>query len=565
MPRGTSVTGGRAVVDALVAAGVDHAFTVPGESFMGVLDALHDEPRIRVVATRHEGGAAFMAAAYARLTQRPSVCMGTRMVGAGNMAIGIHTARQDSAPLIALAGQVTTDARHREAFQEVDLAQAFGPVAKWTVEPPSSARLGELTYRAAREAILGRPGPVVISLREDLLNEQVARTELPPIERPRPAPDPDAIARTLALLRGAERPLLLLGGGVLAAGATAACVALAEALGAPVMTILRRPDAFPNDHPLYLGMTGGWAPGCVLERLLAADVLVAVGTRLNEAATHDYQVPAATTRLVHVDVDPSSLGGHATPHVACASDARLFAEALLRAVKAEPIPSDRRARWAERTRAERAIWDRDTTPGRRGGARAGYVDQQAVVWHLRRLLAPDAIVTSDAGNFGGWPHRYLRWTIPGTFLGPTNGAMGYGIPAAIAAKLASPERTVVTFVGDGGFLMTGTELETAVRERTPLVAIVLDNEQYGTIRMQQEREHPGRRMATALGPVDFAGFARSLGALGLGVRDDADLPTAFEEALRADVPAVIHVPIDPEQLSVNVDVAATANGILTTS
>jgi len=553
-----STTGGRAVVDALVAAGVDHAFTVPGESFLGVLDALADEPRIRVVATRHEGGAAFMAAAYARLVGRPAVCMGTRMVGAANMSIGIHTARQDSAPLIALVGQVTTEFRHREAFQEVDIAQAFGPVAKWTVEPPSASRLGELAYRAAREAVVGRPGPVVLVLREDLLDEEVERAEFARIVPPRPAPDPEAVARTLELLRGAERPLLLFGGGVLAAGATAACVRLAETLGLPAMTILRRPDAFPNDHPQYLGMTGGWAPTCVRERLLAADVLITIGTRLNEFATYHYAAPAAETRLVHVDVDPSSLGGRVQAEIACVSDPRFFAEALTAAASAAPIAPDRRARWAERTRVEREHWDRETTPARRGSARDGFVDQQAVVWHLRRLLPADAIVTSDAGNFGGWPHRYLRWTLPRTFLAPTNGAMGYGIPAAIAAKLALPEREVVCLVGDGGFLMTGTELETAVRERTPFVAIVLDNEQYGTIRMDQEKTGTHRRIATALGPVDIAAFARSLGAMGLNVERDDDIPVAFEEARRADRPAVIHVKIDPLQLSVNTDRAAAA-------
>jgi acetolactate synthase-1/2/3 large subunit len=557
MPRGATITGGRAVVDALVAARVDHAFMVPGESFMGVLDALYDEPRIRVVTTRHEGGAAFMAAAYSRLTGRPAVCMGTRMVGAGNMSIGIHTARQDSAPVIALCGQVTTDTRYREAFQEVDLAHVFAPVAKSTVEPPSAERLGELVYRAAREATSGRPGPVVVALREDLLAEDVRAHDYPPLTRPRPAPDPAAIARIAALLRRAERPLFLLGGGVIAAGATDACIRLAEATGIPVMTALRRPDAFPNDHPLYLGMTGGWAPPCVLERLQAADLIIAIGTRLNETATYEYRIPAPSTKLVHVDVAAESLGGHTHPEVTCVADARLFAEALLQAVEAEPIAAGTRAGWDERTRSERERWDRESTPARRGSARLGYIDQQAVTWHLRRVLPRDAVITTDAGNFGGWSHRYLRWTTPGTFLAPTNGAMGYGVPAAIAAKLAHPERTVVAFCGDGGMLMTGTELETAVRENTPIVTVVLDNQQYGTIRMEQERLHPRRPVATALGPVDFAAFARSLGAVGITLRNDDEIPTAFDEALRAGRPAVIHAPIDPQQLTVTNDVAAT--------
>ena len=549
-----TITGGRAVVDALVAAGVDHAFTVPGESFLGVLDALSDEPRIRTIATRHEGGAAFMAAAFARLTGRPAVCMGTRMVGAANMSIGIHTARQDSAPLIALAGQVTTETRYREAFQEADLTQAFAPIAKWAIEPPSAKRLGELTYRAAREALFGRPGPVVISLREDILQQPVERAAFPSLVAPRPAPDPAAVARILALLRNADRPLFVIGGGVAASGASEALARLSEALSIPVMTILRRQDAFPNEHPQYLGMTGNWGAPLTKERALAADVLIALGTRLNEFASWDYALPSPTTRFVHVDIDASVLGGHATPEIACVSDARLFIEALGRAAAAEPIAAERRARWAAQTKSERARWDRETTPAQRGGARSGFVDQQAVVWHLRRLLPANAIVTSDAGNFGGWPHRYLRFTAPGSFLAPTNGAMGYGVPSAIAAKLARPDRPVVTFVGDGGFLMTGTELETAVRERTPFVAIVLDNQLYGTIRTYQKT--PQRQVATGLGAVDFAKFAQSLGAVGLSVRSDDDFPAVFTTALDADRPVVIHVPVDPQQLQVSTDKAA---------
>jgi len=546
------ITAGRAVVDALVAAGVDHAFCVPGESFMGVLDALHDEPRIRVIATRHEGGAAFMAEAYAKVTRRPAVCMGTRMVGAANLAIGIHTAKQDSTPVIALLGQVTTEFRHREGFQEADLADIFGRVAKWAVEPPDASRCGELTLRAAREAVSGRPGPVVVSLREDLLNMPVERAQFAALEVPRPAPDPDAVTRIVELLAKAERPLLLLGGGVLAAGATAAFVRLAETLGVPVMCALRRADAFPNDHPLYLGQTGMWAPPSAQKRLRETDVLIAVGTRLGEAATVDYTFPAPSTKLVHVDIAAEQIGGHrVAADVGCVADARLFAEAL--ATAGASLDAGRRAKWKEAACADHETIDRDTTPAPRGKARSGFVDQQSVVWHLRRLLPRDAIITSDAGNFGGWPHRFLRWNVPGTLVAPTSGAMGYGIPAAIAAKLASPDRLVVAYVGDGGMLMTGTELETAVRERTPFVAIVCDNSLYGTIRQVQEREHPGRQVATALGPVDFAAFARSLGAFGLSVRDADEFPAAFEEAWRANVPAVLHLRTDPQQLSVGAD------------
>src|SRR5919198_691077 len=337
---GQRVSGGRAVVDALVAAGVDHAFCVPGESFLGVLDALYDVPKVRVIATRHEGGASFMAEAYAKLTRRPTVCMGTRMVGGGNLAIGIHTARQDSSPVIALLGQVSTGARHREAFQESELAQVFAPVAKWAVEPPSAGRLGELTLGAARIAVSGRPGPVVVALREDLLNESVERLEACPFEPPRPAPDPAAAGETLGLLRQAERPVMLLGVGVLAARAGELYVRLAEAEQVPVIAGWRRPDVFPNDHPLFLGQAGLGAPPCVPQRLRAADLVLAVGTRLNEYASHSYRVPAPGSRFVHVDIAAEGLGGHRQADVACVADAALFAQALLAAAAADPAPPE---------------------------------------------------------------------------------------------------------------------------------------------------------------------------------------------------------------------------------
>lgn len=549
----TGATAARAVVAALVAAGVDHAFCVPGESFLGLLDALYDEPRIRVIATRHEGGAAFMAEAYGKLTRRPALCMGTRMVGAGNLAIGLHTAAQDSSPLIAVFGQVSTDFRYREAFQETELAQAFAPVVKWAVEPPSAERLGELVLRAARVAVSGRPGPVAIALREDLLDQPAAPFQPSPLTPPRPAPEPAAVRRALELVRAARRPVLVVGGGVLAAGATAALVRFAEAEELPVIAAWRRPDAFPNDHRLYLGQSGLGAPPSVQDRLLTADLVLAIGTRLNEFTTLGYRVPTPSCRLVHVDLDAEALGGHRQADVAILADAALAVEALLAASAAAPPDPAALAAAQARNAADRARWEAETTPGR-GRARPGYADQQAIVGHLRRLLPPDAILTTDAGNFNGWPARFLRWRQPGTFLGPTSGAMGYSIPAAIAAKLARPDRLVVSFVGDGGFLMTGPEIETAVRVGAPFVALVYDNAQYGTIRMHQEREHPGRTIATALGPVDFAAFARALGGVGFTVDDDWAFPEAFREAVAADRPAVIHLRIDPEQISVGADV-----------
>jgi len=551
------VSGGRAVLDVLRAVGVDHAFGVPGESFMGVLDAIVDEPSIRFVSTRHEEGATFMATAYARLTGRPALALATRMVGGGHASIAIHTARQDSIPLIVILGQVPTAWRHREAFQEAELATIFREIAKWAVEPPAADRLAELTLRAARTAVSGRPGPVVLVLREDLLGEQVQAPEPRPLEVPVPAPDPDAIGRVRELLRTAERPALLVGQGILASRATAALVALAEQEQVPVFTGWRRPDAFPNDHPLYLGWAGLRSPNVPFKRLQAADLIVAVGTRLGEFPTHRFKIPAAGTRLVHVDIAAEGLGGHLQADVAVVSDARRFLEALHASGRDAPTDTDRLAGRRRANEADRAEWEAATTPGR-GRAREGYVDQQVLAAAIQPVLDRGGILATDAGNFAGWPARYLRWREPGTFLGPTSGAMGYGIPSAIGAKLARPDRPVVCIVGDGGFLMTGTELETAVRENVPFALLVADNQQYGTIRMHQEKDHPGRPIGTRLGAVDFAAFAESLGARGVTVTDNAAVADAVADAASSDRPTVVHFRVDPDQLFVGDDEPATA-------
>lgn len=551
---GAPLSGGHLVVRALRAAGVTHAFGVPGESFLDLLDGLYDAPEIRLVATRHEGGAAFMAEAFARLTGRLTVCMGTRMVGGGNLAIGIHTARQDSAPVLALLGQVGTGARYREAFQEADLAQVFAPVAKWAAEPPATDRLEDVVLRAARIARAGRPGPVVLALREDVLAgcAEPGPEPEPALEVPRLAPDGAALARALEVLRRAERPVLILGGTGRDPRAQSLFVELAEAEQLPVVASWREPDVFPNDHPLYLGQSGLSSPPSVARRLHAADAVLAVGTRLDEYTTDGYSVPTGSAPLIHVWPEPEEVGGHVTAAVPCAADPVLFAEGLLALSRADPLPPEQGEARAARTAEDRARWEAETTPTR-GKARPGYVDQQVVMAQLRARLPRQTVVVTDAGNFSGWGARYLRWNEPGTALGPISGAMGYGIPAAIAARLAYPDRPVLALVGDGGFLMTGVELETAVRERVPLLALVYDNAQYGTIRMHQERHYPGRPIATALGPVDAAGFATALGAVGIRVGDERDLPAALDEGLRVDRPVVLHLRVDADQLSVGSD------------
>lgn len=459
-------------------------------------------------------------------------------------------------PLIALLGQTRTDRRHREAFQEVELAAVFAPLVKWAVEVPAAERIAEIVLRAGRVSISGRPGPVAVILREDLSTAEVPAPErVTTLRPPRPAPDPGTVAATMRILRAARRPVMVVGEGVISAGATTACVQFAEAEGLPVVTAWRRPDAFPNDHPSYLGWAGLRSPATVRDLVGRADAVLVLGTRLDEFTSERFSAPPRSATIVHVDLDAEGLGGHRHADVACHSDAGLFLAAALDASGADPAPQELlagRRRWVM---DERACWEAATTPGR-GRARPGFVDQQVVSGHLRRLLPPDAITVTDGGNFAGWPARYLRWNRPGTFLGPVSGAMGYAVPAAIGAKLARPSAPVVAFAGDGGFLMTGIELETAVREDVPIVVVVFDNHQYGTIRMHQERSHPGGRLGSDLGEVDFAAFARSLGAVGHTVRDEAEFPGAFEDARNCGRPALLHLRVDPEQLFVGDDEAA---------
>ncbi len=536
---------GRLIADALKAAGVTIAFTVPGESFLGLLDAL-PEVGIRVVATRHEGGAAFMAEAHGQLTGRPALCLATRAVGAANLAIGIHTARADSTPMLAIVGGVQRVNRGREAFQEADIVGSIGRLAKWAVEIDAPARAEALMAEAVRHAVSGRPGPVVISIPEDVLDEMVpgATEQAQPSRPSRIEPEPDETRAVLQLLAGARRPLILAGAGVLRSRGTADLVRLAEILEVPVMAAWRRADVFPNDHRLYLGMTGLGAPSTVRDRLETADAVVVLGCRLGEFASFDYSQPRSDVAWAHVDLEPRSAhAGLAAPTLAVVADARTFLRVARRRVSsgvllAEPYDARRTANEADRASFEAASVV-DDIPWDGPGVHPG-----RVVTTLNEILPPQAILTTDAGNFAGWAGRGYRFRRPGTLLGPTSGAMGYGLPAAIAASLEHPGRPVVALTGDGGFAMTMNELETAVREGTRLVAIVFDNARYGTIRVHQEARGTGIGQATELGPVDFAAIARGLGANGIRVDDDRMFEAALTDALAAETPTVIQVAID---------------------
>ena len=540
------------VAATLRAAGVRIAFTVAGESFLAILDALVAVD-IRIVATRHEGAAAFAAEAYGQLTGRPALCLGTRAVGAANLAIGIHTATADSTPMFVIVGQVDRGLRGREAFQEVDVVKTIGGLAKWAGEIDDPATAAATLEAAVRATVEGRPGPALISIPEDVQALAVPEGTLAPVVRLHPeAPTAADLRAVLHFLAAAERPLILAGAGVLRARCSNDLVRFAEQLHVPVIAGWRRGDVIPNDHPLYLGMAGFGSPRVVRERIEAADALLVIGSRLSEPTTFEYRVPTMDQRWMHVDLEPRTgpVGFAAAPERTVRADARAFLRAANARLKeavlvAEPLQARDR-----NNAVDRAAWEIATTVDDGEWSGPG-VHPGKLIADLRRLLPDDAIVTTDAGAFGGWAARGLRFRRPGTFLGPTSGAMGYGFPAALAAALVHRERRVVALVGDGGMGMTLAEVETAVREDAHVVAIVFDNERYGMIRAHQDREGSPASPGTDLGPLDFAVAARACGARGVRVDNDAAFEGALRTALAAAGPTVIHIPLDRRWISVD--------------
>jgi acetolactate synthase-1/2/3 large subunit len=547
-------TVGRVIADALRVAGVRYAFTVPGESFLGLLDVL-EESGIRVVATRHEGAAAFMAEAHGQLTGRPAVCLATRAVGGANLAIGIHTARQDSAPLFAVVGQVERAAAGREAFQEADLVGSIGRLAKWAAEIGDPADATRLLEEGVRAALGDRPGPVLLSVPEDVFDERVAPEGASPIVRPpSPRAEPADVRAVLQMLASAERPVILAGGGVLRARTSSDLIKLAELLHVPVVAGWRRPDVVSNDHPLYLGMAGLSAPPVVRERLERADAMLVLGSRLSEITSYRWTIPGPATRWAHVDLEPRAMAAESAglrpPDLAIRSDARSFVrlavQRLQGAVLDAALVETRRAA----NEADRAAWEEATVVDAGSWDGPG-VHPGRIIATLRRVLPDEAILTTDAGNFGGWAARGFRFRRPGTFIGPTSGAMGYGLPAAIAASLVHRDRAVVALCGDGGLGMTLAELETAVRAGTRVIVLVFDNERFGTIRMYQDRRGVSEPAGTDLGSIDFAAVARACGARGVRVDADAAFEQALRQALASDRPTLIHLPVDRRWVSVD--------------
>jgi acetolactate synthase I/II/III large subunit len=531
-------TGAQLLVDQLLVHGVDTAFCIPGESYLAVLDALHDAP-IRLVVARHEAGAANMAEAYGKLTGRPGICLVTRAPGATHAATGVYTAFQDSTPLVLFVGQVPRSHRGREAFQELDYERMFGAFAKLIVEVDRAEAFPDVTARAFSTASTGRPGPVVVSLPEDVLAEEAAVEDAPPLARETHPPAPAQLARVQELLERAERPLAVVGGGGWSAQASADLQTWAEASHVPVVASFRRQDYVDNTSPSYAGALTIGHPPALGARVREADVLLAVGTRLGEIATRGYTTlvpPRAPGTLVHVHPDPSELGRVFEADLAVAAHSDAFLAAL------EPVDGSRRSAWMESAHADYLA----SLEHRRG---AGELDLGDVIAHLRERLPDDAILTNGAGNYSVWAHRFYSFRRYGTQLAPCSGAMGYGVPAAVAAKIVHPERIVVCVAGDGDFMMSAHELAAAVQERAAIVVLVVDNGMYGTIRMHQERQFPGRVVGTGLVNPDFVALGESMGAHAERVERSADFRDAFERALAAGRPALLHLRVDPEAIT----------------
>lgn len=549
----TSRPAGHALVEALIAQGVHTAFGVPGESFLAVLDGFHEHREaIRFIGCRQEGGAAFMAEAQGKLSGRPGICFVTRGPGATNASIGIHTAFQDSTPLILFVGQVASDQRDREAFQEIDYRQMFGPgtlgLAKWVGEIHDANRVPEYVARAFHTAMQGRPGPVVLVLPEDMLTAPTAAPVLPRVEPALAWPAPGALRDLRALLVQAQRPLVIAGGSGWDAESARALQRFAENWQLPVGCGFRFQDTFDNRHPLYAGDVGIGINPKLAQRVRDADLIVALGVRLGEMTTGGYtllEAPRPKQKLVHIHAGAEELGR------VYAADLTMLASVASAAKALEALTAPPQVAWRDWAASAAADLEVNRTPHA-----VEPLDMAQVMLTLQRLVPENTVYTNGAGNYSGWLHRYVRYLglqhHGRTQLAPTSGAMGYGVPAAVAAALLHPERTVVNIAGDGDFLMTGQELATASgygagRGAGKLISIVVDNGTYGTIRMHQEREYPGRVSGSDLFNPDFAALARAYGwHAGAAIERTAQFEPALREALAAGRPALLHLKLDTD-------------------
>jgi acetolactate synthase-1/2/3 large subunit len=543
------MTGGKALVNALVAQGADHAFCVPGESFLAVLDALYDVgDQIKLVSCRQESGASNMAEAHGKMTGKPGICFVTRGPGATNAAIGVHTAFQDSTPMILFIGQVAADQVEREAFQEIDYRRMFGQMAKWVAQIDDPNRMSEYINRAFQVATSGRPGPVVLALPEDMLTSKCALQQMKPHAAVRPHVGADSLAEFKERLEKSERPVFILGGsGWKQTGVDAIKQFLANnnlAAGCA----FRFQDTLANTHPNYIGDVGIGINPALAARIKNADLIVALGPRLGEMTTSAYTIiepPVPQQDLIHIHAGAEELGRVYQADQLIHSGTNEFALAI------GDMVIEGNERFGEGTKVARADYEAWSTPR----PNAGEVQLAEIYDYLRDHLPEDAILTNGAGNYSAWLHRFYRYRGFKTQLAPTSGAMGYGVPAAIAAKIVSPEKTVVCCAGDGCFMMTSQELSTAMANKANVIFLVFNNGMYGTIRMHQEKTYPGRVSGTDLCNPDFVHYAKSFGLNATRVEKTADFAPAFEAAEKADKPTLIEIIVDPEAITPNANLS----------
>ncbi|MBS0247981.1 MAG: thiamine pyrophosphate-binding protein [Proteobacteria bacterium] len=542
-------TGGEILIDQLVLHGVKHAFCVPGESYLAALDALHDAP-IKLTICRHESTAAMMAEAVGKATGKPGICFVTRGPGATNGSAGVHIAKQDSAPMIMFVGQVGRDMREREAFQELDYRQVFGGIAKWATEIDDPARIPEIVSRAFFTACNGRPGPVVIALPEDMLTERCMVGNATAFETVETWPGLNDMSRLQKMLWAAKKPIALIGGSRWSEAASAAMMRFAERFALPVATTFRYQHLFDAMHPCYAGDFGIGPNPKLLARVKDADLVLLIGDRMSEMSSQSYtlfDIPVPQMKLVHVYPGSEELGRVYHPALAINASPTAFCAAL------EGLQPPNDIAWkgvADAAHAEFLAWGEKATP-QPGAINLGEI----MVW-LRDNLGPEAIITNGAGNFATWINRFYRFRRYATLIAPTSGSMGYGLPASLAMKTLYPDRTVVCVAGDGDFMMTGQDFMTAVQYSLPIVVILWDNGTYGTIRMHQEREYPGRVVGTELKNPDFVAYAKAFGGFGIRVDKTADFPSAFAAAQKSALPSIIHLKVDAEPLTPGMSMSA---------
>lgn len=553
MTSSNQITGGQALIEALIANGSDLAFGVPGESYLAALDALHDaKDAIRFITCRHEAGAANMAEAHGKLTGEPGICFVTRGPGATHASIGLHTAFQDSTPMIMLIGQVASDQVEREAFQEIDYRRYLSEVTKWTAEINDASRIAEYVGRAYRVATSGRPGPVALALPEDMLTTLCDRQQTVPYKPAKASPGQNDIQQLKQLLESAERPLIMLGGSGWSKASVESIQEFAAVNGLPVTVSFRCQDRFDNRLPNYVGDMGIGANPVLIKQMQEADVLLVLGARLGEMTTGGYgriNAPVPEQTLIHIHQGAEELGRVYQPTLAINATPDTIAPALA-ALGLNPNSA-----WAQQTAHARAAyldWIKPVT-------NPGTVQLADLYEHMRETLPADAILCNGAGNYASWLHRFYQYRAYGTQLAPTSGAMGYGVPAAIAAKIAQPERTVIACAGDGCFMMSVMELATAVRYKANVVFLVFNNSMLGTIRMHQERTYPERVSGTDLTNPDFVALAESFGALGLRVSQTGEFEGALDQALNAHRPALIEIIVDPEAIAPTATLSSLKN------